>query len=115
MSLAESAPIVQKAYDLSLWLLPKVERFSRTYRFTIGDRITTTMLDLLTALVEAAYSARREAPLDRAIRDLNCLRFLMRLSKDLNLLSVESYGFAAGLIEELGRMAGGWRKASVTR
>ncbi len=115
MSLAESAPIIQKAYDLSLWLLPKVERFPRTYRFTIGDRITTTMLDLLTALVEAAYASKRELPLERAIRNLNSLRFLMRLSKDLKLLSMESYGFSAGLIEELGRMAGGWRKASAPR
>ena len=44
---------------------------------------------------------------------LNRMRFLLRLSKDLNLLTVDSYGHAAERVEEIGRMVGGWRKASV--
>jgi hypothetical protein len=27
MALADTAPVVQKAYELTLWLLPKVEKF----------------------------------------------------------------------------------------
>ena len=32
----------------------------------------------------------------------------MRLAKDLQCLKVESYGFAAKSIDEIGRLVGGW-------
>jgi hypothetical protein len=40
------------------------------------------------------------------------LRFQMRLAKDLQCLKVESYGFAAKAIDELGKLVGGWIKSS---
>ncbi len=46
---------------------------------------------------------------------LNRMRYLLRLAKDLNLFTVESYEHAAELLEEIGRMAGGWRKASAAK
>ena len=56
-------PAVQKAYDLNRWLLPRVERFSRRYKFTLGDRLQGTALDLCLALVEATHSRSKERPL----------------------------------------------------
>jgi len=90
----------------------KVENFPRSYRFTIGDRLTATSLDLLTTLVEAAYSRRKDPLLEVASQKVNAIRYLLRLSKDLQLLSVESFGFSAGLLDEIGRMVGGWRKSA---
>jgi hypothetical protein len=104
--------VVGKAYDFSLWLIQKVEHFPRSYRFSVGDKLVTGVLDLLLRLVDAAY-ARDKLPLLTEVNGLlNRLRFLLRLAKDLKLLSLESYGFAAQQTEEIGRMAGGWRKSS---
>jgi len=41
----ESAPLVEKVYNISVWMLRKVEGFPRSYRFTVGDRITATILE----------------------------------------------------------------------
>jgi hypothetical protein len=58
--LDEGAPVVVgKAYDFVLWLLPKVENFPKAHRFTVGERLTANGLDLLTSLVEAAYSREK--------------------------------------------------------
>ena len=35
----------------------------------------------------------------------------MRLAKDLQCLKVESYGFAAKAIDEIGRLVGGWLRS----
>ena len=43
---------------------------------------------------------------------LEILRFQMRLAKDLQCLKVESYGFAAKAIDEIGKLVGGWLKSS---
>jgi len=57
---------VGKTYDFVLWLLPKVENFPRTHRFTVGERLTMHGLDLLTALVEAAYARQKSELLEEA-------------------------------------------------
>jgi hypothetical protein len=105
--------VVGKAYDFSLWLIQKVEHFPRSYRFSIGDRLVATVLDVLLSLVDAAYSRDRSKILAEVNGMLNRMRYLLRLAKDLRLLTVDSYGHAAERVEEIGRMAGGWRKATV--
>ncbi len=102
---------VVKAYDLVLWLVPKVEKFARPYRFTVGDRTVNLALDLLLLLVEAAYTRDKAEVLDRANRRANGVRYLLRLAKDLRLLTLDSYGFAAERLDEIGRMLGGWQKS----
>lgn len=105
--------IVQKAYELALWLIPKAGKFGRAHRFTIGDRLVNHSIDLVETLAAAAYAAssQRAALLDRANQRINGLRYVLRLAKDLHLLNVESYGHGAELLEEVGRMLGGWRRS----
>ncbi len=109
----EAPPVVQKTYTFTLWLVRKVENFPRSHRFTVGDRLTAHALDLMALLTEAAYSRRKEPLLESASHKLNSLRFLLRLAKDLDLLAVDSYGFCAQNLEEIGRMVGGWRKSAI--
>lgn len=106
------APVaVTKAYDFVKWLLPKVESFPRAYKFTVGERLAGQGLDLLTALVEAAYATHKEPMLLTASSRVNSIRYLLRLAKDLSLLSGEAYAFSAESLDEIGRMIGGWRKS----
>lgn len=109
---AETAVVVQRCYDFLLWLLPKVEKFPRSFRFSVGDRLVFVGLDLLQALVEAAYSTDKVDLLQSAGRKANSLRYLLRLAKDLHLLSLDSYAFSSGKMEEIGRMIGGWLKSA---
>ena len=102
---------VARVYELVLWLLPKVESFPRAYKFTIGERLTAQGLDLMTALVEAAYTRDKADLLQEANRKVNSTRYLLRLAKDLDLMTVDSYRFCAEKLDEIGRMVGGWRKA----
>ena len=111
----QPAIVVTKAYDLVLWLLPKAETFSRSYRFSLGERVVAHGLDLLLALVEASYTANKASLLQQANGKVNGLRYLLRLAKDLRLLTVDSYAFAAERLEEIGRMVGGWQKSIAGR
>ena len=112
---SEPAVVVGKAYDLVLWLLPKVENLPRAYRFSVGERLVSYGLDLLLGLVGAAYATDKATLLEQARVKVNGLRYLLRLAQDLRLLSVASYGFAAERLDEIGRMVGGWHRATVKR
>ena len=83
----------------------------RAHRFTLGDRIYTHSLDLLTALTQASFTRDKSHPLESAAGHVNSLRILLRLSKDLELLSFDSYTYATSQLDEVGRMIGGWRKS----
>jgi hypothetical protein len=92
-----------------------VETFPRSHRFTIGERLSAQGLDVLVILTEAAYTSGKDELLTQANRKINSTRLLLRLAKDLRLLSLDSYAFAAGRLDEIGRMTGGWRKTSGQR
>ena len=40
---------ITKLYDLLLWIIPKLEKFPRSQKFLIADRIETMLLDILMA------------------------------------------------------------------
>ena len=66
---------------------------------------------LLEILIRAKYTKQRHELLEQANLMLEILRFQMRLAKDLQCLKVESYGFAAKAIDEIGKLVGGWLKS----
>ena len=105
------APIVQKTYETAQWLVLKAARFPKTHKFTLGDRIAGRALDLLETLAGAAYARQGRTDLfDRADRQISGLRYLLRMAKDLKLVSIDGYGHGSESLEEIGRMLGGWRK-----
>ena len=112
MSMVEPAVVVQKAYDWTLWVIPKAEKFPRCYRFTLGEKLVGSSLELLLHLVDASYQARNAASLGAAAREVNRVRYLARLAKDLRVINIDGHEFAAKAIDEIGRMTGGWLKSA---
>jgi hypothetical protein len=53
--------------------------------------------------------------LQEASLQTNGIRYLLRLAKDLRLLSLEAYGFSSESLEEIGRMVGGWQRSLASR
>jgi hypothetical protein len=71
-------------YKFLMWLAPTLEKFPRSHKFTIGDRIEVLALDVLEALIEAnsVEQALRAAQFrfDRALHDLRS-EFIVRENK----------------------------------
>jgi hypothetical protein len=105
---------ITKLYDFILWMIPKLEKFPRSQKFLLGDRIEMLMLDIPQLLIEAAYSKRKQALLQSANLKLEQMRYLVRLSKDLKLLNLKAYEFSARAIDGIGTSVGGWLKHSAT-
>ncbi len=102
---------VTKAYDIVLWLVNHVGKFPRSHRFILGDRIETKMLTVLELLIRAAYSREKKHLLETANVELQVVRLLIRLGKDLGLTSVHQYEHITRELIGLGQQVGGWAKA----
>ena len=100
--------VITKTYDLILWSCNHLSQFPRNHSFVLSERIERNHYGLLETLIAAKYTKNRQRLLEDANLSLEVLRFQMRLAKDLQCLKVESYGFAAKSIDEIGRLVGGW-------
>jgi hypothetical protein len=106
-----TGPAVESHYQFLMWLAPAIDRFPRSKKFTLGDRIEMTALDVLEELIEATYTKDRSACLRRANLGIEKLRFLLRLAADLRLLDRRGCEHAARALDGTGRLIGGWMKA----
>jgi GAF domain-containing protein len=106
-----TGPALEAMYQFTLWLVPAVEKFPRSQKFLLGDRIQATALDVVESLVEATYTKARTRLLREANLGIEKLRFLFRLAKDLRQLDLRLYEHAARSLDEVGRLVGGWIRA----
>lgn len=112
-----SVPIFRKAYDLYKALHLRRNNVPKNDRHTLWQRIETRGLALIEQLFLAGNQrgSAKQAPLEQANLTLNVLRLLVRLAKDTRTIDVKIYAELEVLIDEIGRMLGGWIKASVAR
>jgi len=106
-----TGPAVEAHFQFLQWLIPAVERFPRAQKFLLGDRMQTTALDVLEALIEATYTRDRRVHLARANLGLEKLRFFFRLAMEMRYLDERLYEHASRSLNDIGRLVGGWAKA----
>ena len=107
----KESPIFSKTYDLLLWLIPLTVKFPRSHRFVLAEAIQRTALQFQEQLIEAGLENNRQEVLRHADITLAKLRFYIRLSLDLKLISLGQYEHAAAMVAEIGRLLGGWQKS----
>lgn len=103
---------VQSTHDILLWIIPQIDKFPRHRRFTLGEKIELTLLNVLELLLEATYQKRNDRVLKTANQKLALVRHLWRLSYELTAIANKSYQHGSKLLLELGAQIGGWQKYS---
>lgn len=107
------APVLPVLYDLIVWFSGKISAYPKKFKFSLGERITNTLLDILERLIEARYSSKKKSHfLRQANIFVEKFRYLVRLSKDLQCISTAEYEYAAKKLHEIGCMVGGWEQYS---
>ena len=105
-------PIFVKWLAATDWILDTVEKFPKSVRFTLSSRIANLTLDVMEGIIEAIYTKDRTHILDRINLYIEKLRILFRIGHRRRYISNSQYEYAAALLDEAGKMAGGWRKNS---
>jgi hypothetical protein len=106
----QQSPIFSRTHDLLLWLIPATCKFPRQQRFVMAEAVQRTALALQAQLIAAAYAAQPRERLRQADVTLATLRAHLRLCRDLELLSLAQYAHGARLVNEVGKLLGGWLK-----
>ena len=83
----------------------------REHKFTVGDRLIETCLEVTSGLVEASFVRDKLALLAAASRALTRARVLARVARRLRLFSDAQAEYFADQSLEVGRMLGGWTRS----
>ena len=95
-----TGPALEAMYRFMLWLIPTIEKFPRSQKFLLGDRI------------QATYTRARRDKLLAANLGIEKLRLLFRLATEMHYLVTKRYEHAARSLDDVGRLVGGWLKAA---
>lgn len=104
----QNLPIFQKTYDLIKQIYIYVPKFPKRQQYILGQKIENACIDFLALIIETNESVEKLKPLKRSSVVLNQLRILVRLAKDLAFLNFKQYQVLEEMIDEIGRMLGGW-------
>lgn len=104
--------IFTQTYDLLTWLLPQCERFPKTQRFVVTQRLQGAALDFQESLFEANArgGGQRLAQLQAADAQLSKLRLYLRLARQWDWLGSGQYEHVSRMVAGVGKLLGGWMK-----
>lgn len=106
----EKFVLIQKTYDFVVWLYPLINRLPKNHRTIIGKTLEELALLLLMSIIKGnkARDNVRKNFQNEASDTLDYLRIMLRLSKDIRLISVKQYLMSAEKLNEIGKMLTSW-------
>lgn len=112
--MSDEMVIFTRTFDLLTWLLPQCEKFPKSQRFLVVQRLGGAALDFQEALfhANAQRGEQRRAHLRAADAHLGVLRLYLRLAYQWAWLNSGQYEHVSRLIAEIGRLLGGWMRQS---
>ena len=110
---AKELPIYRVTYQL----LEKVTQFARNFprdmRLSLAGRLQEESVELVLNVYRAntARQGRREI-LGRILERVQVLELILRLCRDMRLISIKQHASVIELTDQIGRQAYGWPKSS---
>ena len=112
MALFCNLPVYKLGYDLLIALYEHSKLFTKEYKYTIGEKLKSESLELLLNVYKANKSKKetRLAYIDAARQNIEVVRLLLRITKDLKIMGVKGFVFLNVQVEELSKQLTSWHK-----
>lgn len=110
----EELKIGQKAYDMVQYGYICLRRFPKSERHTLAAEIKMHMLQVLRLILQANRRRDKRSTLTELDVELDLLRLYVRLAHDVvepASFPSRSYEHWSKLLNEIGKMLGGWMKS----
>ena len=112
MALYYDLPVFQDVYRLVLLLFQYTTNFSREYKFTLGQDMKRDGIVLVRSIYRANKANEKGPYLEQFLDDFELLKFEIRLSVDLHLITIKQQAELTLLLTSIGKQITGWRNAS---
>ncbi len=112
MALASTLPIYRVTYDLLQVATRITKDMPRDYKQSLGGKIREECVELVVLIYRANCSRDKRPHLETLQEHLQVVTLLLRLSKDLRLISTGQFAQTVELTDQIGRQSSGWLKSA---
>jgi S23 ribosomal protein. len=113
MSNFNELDVYKTSYDLSIQIFRLTEKMSRTFKYTLGEKLNNNAIALLLSIYKA--NSNKEKRYEELQTGRECaveIRLLFRLAKDLNLISISRLAVMNDMLDSISKQFYGWQKSS---
>lgn len=110
-------PIFKKAYDLYKVFYGHRNLVPKQDRYTLWQKSENLIIETLEGILTASrlYKTDKVPVLEAVSTKINLLRVFLRLMKETKTIDNKKYTALEEIVDEIGRMLGGWIKSSKER
>ena len=105
-------PIYKTTYELLNQITMATRGFPKDFKYTLGSRLREECVELVLLIFRANSNISRRTAIMDALERVQVLELLLRLCKDMRLLTIKQFSSACELTDNLGRQATGWLKST---
>ena len=107
----ENLPVYKQALDLTVYFETIVRHFERYHKYTIGTDLRNKSRSILMLITKAIKKADRKLYLEMAVRRIEELKILIRITKEIKAFrSLYSFEYATKKTIEVAKQCEGWLK-----
>ena len=112
MSKNQDLPIYKATYDLMLSLMNYVKNMEKGYKQLIGNKLLDECSESILMIYKANYARGKERVncINLLKNKLEVLQLLIRLSKDLRLISIKQFSNLIEIQDSINKQINGWLK-----
>jgi len=103
-------PVYKATYDLLLAIFQFTKNFTKEYKYTVGESLKKETIELLTFIYRANSRYQKTDILQSAREQIEVIRLLIRLMKDMQQISLKSFVQVNKQVENVSRQLTGWQK-----
>ncbi|MGG1600591.1 diversity-generating retroelement protein Avd [Paenibacillus naphthalenovorans] len=104
--------ILQKSFDMTKYGYAALRQFPKSERFTLAAEMKSCMLRFMRGIITANKRYHKKTTLQDVDIELQLLRMYLRLAVDLQFLPFRKYENWVKMLDEIGKMLGGWIKSA---
>jgi len=111
MAKYDELPVFKASYDLLVEIFSFTKNFTKEYKYTVGEKLKNETLDLIIMIYRANTKREKFETLQKAREQIEVIRLLIRLMKDLHQISIKKFVQINKLIENVSKQLTGWQKS----
>ncbi|MDP2586059.1 MAG: diversity-generating retroelement protein Avd, partial [Candidatus Levybacteria bacterium] len=102
--------VFQKLYDLYLYTHKTVGKFPKNQRFLLSSYLLQANMEMIKLTIIANNKRDRINEQDQISLNLDLFRICVRITRDVNFISINQYGHFTERISEIGKLLTSWKK-----
>ncbi len=111
MAQYQHLPIYKVTYELLQQVTRITKDFPRDYKYSLAARLREEVVDLVVFIYKAnSFRNERATYVTLILERMQVVELLVRLSKDMQLMSIKQFSETVALTDSVGRQAQGWLK-----